>query len=195
MKSRDEQTEFSIKPIIYHQKKIIYVHVPKNASSTIRDCLFGRQKDLEYVLYKDANSYRNYLRFTFVRNPYDRFLSFYKDNLKGDMLNEGECRSYRAFGRLGSIDNLINHVMEYDDSELDYHLKPQSWFIQGIDLDFICYVENFDRDMESLKWILGINKPHKHLRQTENKYSLNDRQKEMIYKRYEEDFRRFNYAR
>ena len=192
---RDKQKKFSIKPIISHEKRFIYLHIPKNASSTIRDCLFGRQKELDYIFYKNVNSYNDYFKFAFFRNPYDRFLSFYKDNLKGDVLNQEEYRPYGQYSKLENIDNLINHVITYDDFELDYHLKPQSWFVDGIDLDFVGNIENFDNDMIKVRWLIGAHKPHKHLRQTSDKYTLNNEQKKLIYDRYKIDFERFGYEK
>jgi hypothetical protein len=185
----------SVKPIINHEKKFIYIFIPKNASSTIRDCLFGRLKGLAYIFYQDVNYYNDYFKFVFVRNPYDRFLSFYKDNIRGDMSNKFEFRQYGQWHRIKSIDDLIVHVFENNDSQLDYHIKPQSWFVKDLNLDFICNVENFNSDMQKIKIILDINTPHRHLRKTINKYELTRDQKKLIYERYEEDFRRFGYAK
>ena len=184
-----------VKPIINHEKKFIYIFIPKNASSTIRDCLFGRLDGLPYIFYQDVNYYENYFKFVFTRNPYDRFLSFYKDNIRGDMSNRFEFRKYGQWHRVKSIDDLIIHILENDNMQLDYHLKPQSWFTRGLNLDFICSVEHFNIDIQKVKIILDINTPHKHLRKTVNKYELTPEQKNLIYERYQDDFKRFGYGK
>ena len=193
---RDDNLNCSIKPIINHKHKCIYIHIPKNASSTIRDCIWGQQKDLDYIKYKEVNKYHDYFKFTFVRNPYDRFLSFYLDNVRGEMLKAEEHRSYRDYNKYKkSVNGLINHIFEYDNNRLDYHLKPQIWFTENIELDFIGKVETFNTDFRMVKVILNIDKEHRHLRETEKKYGLLSAQKNMIYKKYEDDFKRFGYSK
>ena len=75
------------------KKKIIFIHIPKNSGRYIRNCIKNKYKvlmsfwdvgqidrahipySLRQVFVKNPNDYR-YI--TFVRNPYDRFISAFK---------------------------------------------------------------------------------------------------------------------
>lgn len=75
------------------KKKIIFIHIPKNSGRYIRECIKKKYKvlysfwdvgqidrahipySLRNIFIKQSNDYR-YI--TFVRNPYDRFISAFK---------------------------------------------------------------------------------------------------------------------
>jgi hypothetical protein len=66
--------------MISHEHKFIFVHVPKTGGTSIESLL-----DLSGAKHNTARQYRNffpdvwkrYFSFAFVRNPWDRVLSFY----------------------------------------------------------------------------------------------------------------------
>ena len=77
---------------INHEKKFIFVHIPKTAGSSIhiffKDFfnILDRSDPLPEIHHKSFSSilnedysYRNYFKFAVIRNPYDRFLSAYRD--------------------------------------------------------------------------------------------------------------------
>ena len=67
---------------ICHKRKLIFVHIPKNAGTSIMksmgvENIFGDKNIEEYK--KHYKNYWNvYKKFTVVRDPIDRFISAYK---------------------------------------------------------------------------------------------------------------------
>jgi hypothetical protein len=57
----------------------IFIHIPKNAGSSVKTSLFGVEKEnhKELIRYEAHNpkKYRRFFKFCIVRNPWDRMLS------------------------------------------------------------------------------------------------------------------------
>ena len=71
---------------VYHQLKLVFIHVPKNAGTSLTDFLSqanGQEPDAPghhpWHWYRDhyPNEWASYLKVAVVRNPYDRFFSCY----------------------------------------------------------------------------------------------------------------------
>ncbi|MFO7031943.1 hypothetical protein B9T07_18710 [Limnospira fusiformis CCALA 023] len=77
--------------MISHEKKCIFIHIPKCAGTSMMEFLrknagalgYVKQPGLPYTmrtegLAKVINLYPDYFVFTFIRNPFDRFVSLWK---------------------------------------------------------------------------------------------------------------------
>lgn len=77
--------------MISHDKKFIFIHIPKCAGSSmeiffkkeVKALGWQKEQGLEYIMRKQGlakmiNLYPHYFTFTFVRNPFDRFFSICK---------------------------------------------------------------------------------------------------------------------
>ncbi len=62
-----------------HATRSIFVHVPKTAGSSMALALGSKKRHVPISRYAafDARAYKNYFKFGFVRNPWDRLLSAY----------------------------------------------------------------------------------------------------------------------
>lgn len=117
--------------IIDHDRKFIFVHVPKTGGQSITSVLGGKTPDV--ATHSPLYAYDNpdYFRFGFVRNPWDRMVSLYhflcqktfkqSDNFKQD---EVRAAGFKAW--------LMNH--EFFMKE-DYLPAGECWVVGGKDKD------------------------------------------------------------
>ena len=160
---------------IYSKKyKFCFIHVEKCAGISIRDALSenlkirhfkslfylgpmrgkGGQKATDYIKLLGREEYDKYFSFAFVRNPFDRLVSWYLyDNLKQKNFNLW-------------IEYFFNNI---DISQMD-HLVDQN---DKIAVNFIGRFENLQNDFDKITEKIGINKlvlPHKNKFNGERNY-------------------------
>ena len=178
--------------MIIDEHKAIFIHIPKNAGSSI-ETLFAnnsfriqpsKHADIYEIKRKFKNSYNSYKKFTIIRNPYDKMVSWYfylKRNL-------GERYEVLEFNEWIKDPSKFWHI----DDPISY-LKPQHEWID--DTVVLIKYENLDKELNQFfnkKIELPIiNKSkHNHYLEYYNKESLT-----IIYDRYKEDFKKYNYKK
>ena len=178
--------------MIIDEHKAIFIHIPKNAGSSI-EALFAnssfrvqpsKHADIYEIKRKFKNSYDNYRKFTIIRNPYDKMVSWY----------------FYLKRNLGENYNIIEFNEWIKDPSKFWHasdpisfLKPQFKWVD--DTVVLLKFENLNKE---LKQFFGkeIDLPitnksnHNHYLEYYNEESL-----DIIYDRYEEDFEKFNYKK
>lgn len=103
-----------------------------------------------------------YYKFAFVRNPLERFVSFYKDKFEKSRVNPIHFESLGKFypGQLSpdmSFDDVVDFCVNIPDEISDIHFKSQRASLSqyGGEVKNIYKLENFDRDFPKvLKTIL-----------------------------------------
>lgn len=194
--------------MISHTNKAIFIHVPKTAGMSMRT-YFGRRgfrgveyhapdgtNDDETGVYINGTSWRiqrnytkvwnNYFKFAFVRNPWDRMVSCWKNRAK----------SYNDFDRF-----LADYPYPSHNHNLIWHTLPQLTHIRDLDgklmVDFIGRFENLDDDLRSICNKININytplphhnkSTHKHYREYYNSTS-----QKIVADIYKEEIEMFNY--
>jgi hypothetical protein len=176
--------------MISHKHKCIFLHIPKAAGTSIERFLRGadpeipektpRQRGFSHFL----NDHPDYYVFSFVRNPYDRFVSAWKwGQLK--LEKEGDLPFYSK-DRPVSFEEYVLLVTDFNYrkdnqgswSEYDeYHTLPQfeffpnlnggHYFTDKINPDFTCdfigRFENINEDFNKVCHSIGVKElklPH-----------------------------------
>lgn len=194
--------------MICHDKKCIFIHIPKCAGSSINQQL--KLKSVGFSGHSPASYHTEYLNkyfsFSFVRNPYDRIASAYKYFQK---LNEGH-RWYKRNKIISdkasemSFNEFVNHIPDFiklmnreeGSFESGIHFQPFSYFLNER-IDYIGKTENSNVDYIKVCEKLGLQK--KPLRKINTTNSLNyqklyiEESKDAVYNIYKEDIKKYNY--
>jgi|10_taG_2_1085330.scaffolds.fasta_scaffold14750_2 hypothetical protein len=155
--------------LISQPHKFVFVHVPKTAGSAIHIHLKdhyklkGRERadpppEIHHMGAKELLSQysecKEYFKFAFVRNPYDRFLSAYSEFTQLEH-REGyhlDIFKYKDFSHF---------CVELHNSEWikDVHFRPQHEFLYDGDdclVDFVGRYENLEEDWNHALQTVGI---------------------------------------
>lgn len=194
--------------MICNKRKFIYIRVAKTGTTSIVDYLFPKEKSQHwkaylnkintkiknwenfdsnhYPLYKvkeviSNEKYNNYLKFSFVRNPYERCVSAWKYNIK--------------MGYTSSEKNLLQFVRELNPTDINSKYLNQYDFVNGC--DFIGKYENLQENFDIICDKIGIPKqklPHKNA--TEHKHYTeyyDDETRSIVAEKYAKDIKYFGY--
>lgn len=145
----------------FHEKKLIFIHVPKSAGTSIGESLFGSGETghFEWFYYKqeDPAAFDEYFKFAFVRDPVSRFLSAYNYLLDG-----GKSETDRSAGadiqKYKDINDFVENAFLQDGWRKWVHFRTQSSFLfEGSEqrVDFIGRTESFDEDTARLSNEVG----------------------------------------
>jgi hypothetical protein len=193
-----------------HQRKVIFVHIPKTAGSSVESVLgcfnnphkgYGIEKGKakqhyswrEYESALGPESFANYTKFTIVRHPYTRFISeYYYCYIPGMGHKNGQ--SIDEF--IDSCEKIVNN-RSFGTSIHHDHFIPQWEFIYdergNLKVDQLFYFEDLSAIKDFLATIVSPCKLPHILKKQGNKLSLTPAQKERIYKLYQKDFEMLGY--
>lgn len=178
--------------------KFVWFRVAKAGTTTIRN-IFSKNK-VEFSTYNqepqfyNLKNYKNYFKFAFVRNPWDRVVSCYFQKVvnKNPAFQHyyGEC-----FDK--NFEYFVNFIAKKDLLHADRHIRPQSSLIPVHDVDFIGRLETFSQDLSYVLSVIDIPDQeipkknataHKHY----SEY-YNERTKQIIADKYKDDIEAFGY--
>lgn len=116
------------------RRKLIFVHVPRAAGTSIAQTLYGprctRHYSIRYFKTVAPRFFAEADSFAVLRDPFDRFVSSYAFVRSG---GTPTCRLSEVFVRqtagLKSVDDYLSFIEERDDLSLDFVMRPQSWFV------------------------------------------------------------------
>ncbi len=185
---------------ICEEKKFMWFRVAKVASRTVYGILKQSGIDLDadhtYRCHYAKNVYKDYFKFAFVRNPYDRLVSCYKNKVLRinyfKFSDEVWEEMKQDFGKF------VDFVSEKNIENCNEHLRLQSKLIDLNEIDFIGRMENFDNDIGYIFDKLEI--PYKEIMQenvskdkTSYRAFYNEELKEKVAKIYAKDLMIFGY--
>ncbi len=191
--------------------KIVYIVNPKVACSSIKRALLDKEEEVNdnYGVHrvhghnyrgKLNRSHKEFFKFTFVRNPFDRIYSCYKSKFQNDIENYGRKIPYfdnYLFGYLSKVKNFeefVDKIIAIPDKYADRHFKSQNAILQckdNLNIDFIGRMENMEEDSKILL-DHGVPKFPHYNRSDTGKKKVNEfssKVEDKIISRYYDDFR------
>lgn len=147
--------------MIDHKNKILFIHVPKCAGSSIKIWMkhisgkcFQKGGHPTYDYYSKKYNVQDYYKFTMVRNPYDRVVSAYCYLKKG---GRGSRHDVAARDELKDC-TFLQFAKKIDHFKQKYiHFREQMYFIKDVsNYDVIGRVENVEQLINTLRRDLNI---------------------------------------
>ena len=193
--------------MISHKHKFIFVHIPKCGGTSIESafgCWKGKAAQKHYHVGNNSSQHhtcveilkhfpdcKDYFKFAFIRNPFDRLVSEYR-----------YIKSYNKNFNLSFSDlcldldkNLRDYAYPYHDKSLcDYLLDNNNYEV----VDFIGRLENFQSDFDKICQIIGmpsITLPH-HMKTSKSKHYTeyyDNETREIVSEKYAKDIEYFGY--
>jgi len=112
---------------------LLFIHVPKNAGTSICDRLYGAQMKHCSIRYyaKAAPDLLDLPSFALVRDPVDRFLSALRYARTGGTRHRTVSAPFRErYAAFRTIDDAIDHLAEARSPfGIDHIFRPQSWYV------------------------------------------------------------------
>lgn len=211
-------------PVLFfvaRQHALAYLQVPKAACTSLRAaiCLLNHpeldpqlvtrdewiheHREMNDILGPDAPELSQIFRFTFVRHPYGRFVSFYRNKIA----DADSPAVARRFGKQGfsvgmSIDAALEVIEATPVHQLDPHLIPQVDLVYrgGPSLvEFIGRVERLAEDVKVVENRAGISLNLPHLNRAAGggveraREFLTEAARARLQRIYQRDFERFAY--
>lgn len=228
--------DYSSHVIALHRYQAIYMAVPKVANTSIKTALtqlmpedlrtfdmdgrkersvYGRHRDelfaREIRLYKHQIArYTSYFVFAFVRDPWDRLVSCYRDKIEWGAVMEGGRRNDPQKRRLYlgsgfrkdmSFEEFVRKVVETPDRRSNRHFRSQHTFLTDRDGSLIPdYVGKFERLSEDFSYAMkrigasAVELPHvRNSRGARHREYYTKELAELVSRRYARDIELFDY--
>lgn len=187
------------------QYKCIFIHIPKAAGTSVTQALFGPiSRHVPYFEYEQANprKFREYFKFTFVRNPWDRLLSAYIFLKKGGLNQMDKAWAEANIARYDTFEQFVTQWVNEENIWSWVHFMPQHYFIcdgeLNLKMDFVGRFETLARDFPHVQQQLGLAAtPLPHINQTSGRDSYldhySDQVIDIVARVYRDDIRLFSY--
>lgn len=186
--------------------RCIFIHIPKNAGTSVLKAL-GADKSRWHRScedYKMANSkrFKEYFKFSIVRNPYDRVVSIYEYLASGGNQKPADLRVSEGVRSLSFEEFVVDYLDEFKIHEI-LVARPQYLFlcdsVGKIQVDFVARYENLDADIaEVFRRLKAVPSQLGALnvsgREGWKEYYCSQKTLERVENLYRKDFEIFDYA-
>jgi len=193
---------------INHEKKLIFIHIPKNAGTSIIKAMGVKNLYMDKTIEEYKEYYRDYwnsyIKFTVVRDPMDRFISAYKfarmeESGWFSATEEEGLEKHHHYEICNSMN--INEYISYlykNPKEFNRWTIPQTFILENenkeIEIDYFVRYENLLNDLQKI----GIDKVEKlNSSKVDNDevIQLTKKSKQKIYEIYGIDYQKFDYKK
>lgn len=184
---------------VCHEKKVVWYRVAKVGTRTIYDVFekAGVEVHDEQVKFysNTANLYPDYFKFAFVRNPWDRLVSCWKDKVvqyNYFRLSDNDRSQMKHF------DYFVDCLADADLDHGDPHIRAQSKLVDINHLDFIGQFEQFSTDLRKIIHELELGEINiRKLNASDNRKNYrkyyNDALRQKVAELYRQDIEAFSY--
>ena len=184
--------------MINHKHKFIFIHINKCGGSTIDRLLggglFGGHKKVFDYKKLNPKEFDNYFKFTFVRNPWDRVVSFYFYQMKRNWI-------YYPFDETIPFKEFVKNWLIQMPRQTKLNTHPcYDWISDkddNLQVDFIGRFENLQQDFNIVCDKIGIPQQQlprknatKHKHYTEY---YDDETREIVAEKFAKDIEYFGY--
>ncbi len=185
-----EKQEYGIR--LNKEYKFAYFVTPKTGSRSVFSIFgFRAQKKKLYI----ASDYVDYYKWGVVRNPWSRILSTYENKVKPKFgkLREFWDLSFEQFIRKLAKKNIDT----FSQKACDGHIRPMYLTMPVSDMDFVCRIENFQDDFNTVCDKIGMTRqklPQKN--KTKHKHYTeyySDETRGIVAEKYAKDIEYFGY--
>ena len=183
--------------IVSDKHKFIFFHIPKTGGSSMTNHFskYGKQKGQPHNSHCDTN--REFFRFGFFRNPWDRFVSkYFYFKAYGKTKAGNDLHSGQIVNRYNSFQQFTLNFPNIYEEFKSPHWNPQVDWVEDR-IDFIGRFENLQEDFNIICDKIGIPKqqlPHKN--KTKHKHYTeyyDEETKQIVAKKYAKDIEYFGY--
>lgn len=181
--------------LISHKHKFIFIHIQKTAGTSIGSALnpfceesYPSMKHWSAVKIKEkfgSDIWNEYFKFTFIRNPYERLLSWYnmidksRCNPNPNIFHSNIQKNIYSFSNFIMDDKNFNDINKISPQRISQFKKISQ--NGGIIVDFIGRYENINEDFSCICKKLNIPEPHlPHINKFDHDNYMNYYTKEMI---------------
>lgn len=193
---------------ICHKRKLIFIHVPKNAGTSIIKAMGPEEVVFDKTIeeYKEyyGEYWDKYKKFTVIRDPIDRFISAYKyarmkESGWFSATGEEGLKKHHHYDLCNEMD--INEYATYtyeNPYKMDRWICPQTFIIQNenkeIEIDYFVRFENLQEDLSKIG-IKNIEKLNSSKIEDDSVIQLTKESKIKLYDYYDIDYYNFNYKK
>ena len=121
-------------PPAMRARNLIFVHVPRVAGTSVTRALYGEgcihHHSMRYFRALDPGFARSAASFALLRDPFERFASAYAFvRAGGTVLSRLSTVFQRQTAQIASVDSYLDFIEERGPLDLDFVMRPQSWFV------------------------------------------------------------------
>lgn len=199
-----DEKGYSLAP--FDEMKCIYVHVPKCAGVSINKSLFGclgggHITIKQYRKIFGFKEFKNYFKFSFSRNPWDRLVSAFHFLKQGGWGESDEKWAKENLSRYEIFDDFVNDWLSEKNIFSYHHFRPQCHYLclseRIIGVDFLGRFESIETDFRKICERLGVTCDLPELNSSQRKdYAdyYDSKTRDIVGRLYKEDIKTFGYS-